>query len=97
MRYPAHKPTTRQRSDVNEFVSAESHAREKPLLAGFAAAEADTRCSLAPRLPLQANGFSQPGFRSERGLKITEIRYLQVTFRLKKSIVHFVLWMANRQ
>ena len=55
------------------------------------------RRTRVPRLPLQANGFSQPGFRSERGLKITEIRYLQVTFRLKKSIVHFVLWMANRQ
>ena len=75
--------------------------RNLALLAGFAAGEADTRSSLAPRsllarsslaprLPLQANGFSQPEFRSRRGLKVTEIRYLQVTFRVKKSIVHFV-------
>jgi len=54
------------------------------------------RSSLAPRLPLQANGFSQPGFRSGRDLKITVIRYLQVTFRVKKS-TELVLSMANRQ
>ena len=28
-------PTTRLTSDVNDFVNAKSHAREKPLLAGY--------------------------------------------------------------
>ena len=29
------KPTTRQTSDMNDFVNVKSHTREKPLLAGY--------------------------------------------------------------
>ena len=29
------KPTTRQTRHANDFVNAKSHAREKPLLAGY--------------------------------------------------------------